>query len=347
MPSTISSRPTGEAKSCSIEPRSHSPATVSAVSSTAAMAEQVRGHAGHDEQGRAARRVPQRVDLDRERRRHGDAGAALAFRAHDGVDLAHDLAGQVAVAAVDEELDRAVAAGGQVALEAAGNDQRGHGFAPAQRRLGRRDVAARRGANSSRAEQGADELRARPGCDPRRRAASGMRSTSKLRPKPRSSSMTTGMAERDVQRARIAADVQHLLGRHGGHAPEETAQPRPSCRALRSAQGGQEHVFERRLAGVDLDVAAARRGDGGRQAASRPSAAGSTCRCSPAPNGSTASDAGLAAQRRSRPRPARGRAPGTRGRARSVRLSAAGVSSAISRPAAIRPMRRQYSASSR
>ncbi len=38
LPSTISSRPTGDAKSCSIEPRSHSPAMVSAVSSTALMA---------------------------------------------------------------------------------------------------------------------------------------------------------------------------------------------------------------------------------------------------------------------------------------------------------------------
>ncbi len=34
----ISNRPTGDAKSCSIEPRSHSPATASAVSSTAPMA---------------------------------------------------------------------------------------------------------------------------------------------------------------------------------------------------------------------------------------------------------------------------------------------------------------------
>ena len=38
LPSTISSRPTGEAKSCSMEPRSHSPATVRAVRSTALIA---------------------------------------------------------------------------------------------------------------------------------------------------------------------------------------------------------------------------------------------------------------------------------------------------------------------
>ena len=79
--------------------------------------EQIHGQAGDHEQGRAGLGVEQGEHLHLQGRLGGEVDAAQALGAHQAVDLAQDLVGHHAVSTVDDELDLAVAAGGQLAFD--------------------------------------------------------------------------------------------------------------------------------------------------------------------------------------------------------------------------------------
>ena len=138
-------------------------------------------------------------------------------------------------------------------------------------------------------------------------------------------------------------DVQRLLGRHRADPHERAPQPsdhgavlpalpsRPTTARNTSSSDGS--------AALDRHAARARARGAPRATSSASSAPGSTRTCSPAPNGATPRTPSRPRERAARRGELLRRAPRARGPGTHVRLSAAGVSSATSRPSTMRPMR--------
>ena len=157
--------------------------------------------------------------------------------------------------------------------------------------------------------------------------------------------------ERQVERARVALDVERLLARHRGDPQEEATQAlrhgvapagaeagRPTtARNTSSSDGSPSSTATPRAPAPRARVPRRRASEG----------AGSTRTCS-----AGAERLHARAPRARRAGPARRRGAPCRGARRirpgtQVSLSAAGVSRATSRPSTMRPIRAQYSASSR
>ncbi len=262
MPSTISRRPTGEAKELF-----HGAAFPFAGDRERGQqhggdGEQIHGQAGYHEQRRAGLGVEQGEHLHLQRRLGGKVDAAQALGAHQAVDLGQDLVGHHAVGAVDDELDFAVAAGGQIAFIVGGNGQRGQGLAPANHAQGSGLVAVgcdvKFVARAHRADQGARGCAAIAVED---HQGNPVHVEADAETEDEQHDHRHG--QRHVQRARIAPDVHDFLGSHGAH-PNQKAQPAWSWRVRLARPGhhGQEHVFQGRLAGLDFYGLRARAGQG-------------------------------------------------------------------------------------